>query len=248
MNPATAFGNLPANLRLELLKAYNKITTNYRENRWEPSELNGGKLCEIIYSILDGYTSGTYPARSSKPANMAVSCQQLANRTGYPYSVRIHIPRLITTLYDVRNHRGVGHVGGEVDPNLMDATLVLGLSKWLMAELVRIFHNVDTATAEDVVAALTERQVPLIWTIDGKKRVLNHELSMKNKTLLILYSSVGGVTEKDLLNWTEHTNASTYRNSVLVPGHKVRLWEYDKSTKTITISPLGIKEVESELL
>ena len=58
--------SLPASLRDELVVEFNKILKNYRESRWEPTELNGGKLCEIIYTILEGYFCGTYAANASK--------------------------------------------------------------------------------------------------------------------------------------------------------------------------------------
>jgi len=37
-----AFSVLPATLRNDLLTAFREIINNYRERRWEPSELNGG--------------------------------------------------------------------------------------------------------------------------------------------------------------------------------------------------------------
>ena len=56
--PVAVLGALPAGLRDELVRALNQIVRNYRENRWEPAELNGGKLCEVTYSILRGYVDG----------------------------------------------------------------------------------------------------------------------------------------------------------------------------------------------
>ena len=37
-------------------------------------------------------------------------------------------PQLIPALYDIRSNRGVGHVGGDVDSNQMDATLVVQIA------------------------------------------------------------------------------------------------------------------------
>jgi len=42
MDPAKVLGHLPAGLRGELLHAFNDIATNFRNGKWEPSELNGG--------------------------------------------------------------------------------------------------------------------------------------------------------------------------------------------------------------
>ena len=60
---------LPDGLRKELLDAFNQIVKNFRERRWEPSKLNGGKLCEFVYTIVKGYADGKYPAKAAKPKN-----------------------------------------------------------------------------------------------------------------------------------------------------------------------------------
>jgi hypothetical protein len=166
-----------------------EITTNYRFGRWEPSELNGGKLCEIAYTILRGHADGAFPLKPKAPRDMVASCRALEQATGFPQSVRITIPRVLIALYEIRNNRGVGHVGGDVNPNHMDATFVHSASRWVVAELIRLFHSVDTTAATQLVDALVERVVPGIWTIGSVRRVLATELSMKEKTLLLLYGS-----------------------------------------------------------
>lgn len=242
------FGLLPPTLRDELFQTFNNIAINFREGRWEPSELNGGKLCEVIYSILDGYISGKFPNKSSKPNNMFASCQALYNApSSFPRSLRIQIPRMLISLYDMRNNRGVGHVGGDVDPNHMDATFVLYCSKWLLAELIRVFHNTDVTTATRMVENIIEKEIQIVWRVNDKKRVLNNNLTMRDKTLLLLYSENGPTNEADLVSWVEHTNATIYRRDILVAGHKTKLWEYDRKLKTITLSPVGIEYIEEKL-
>jgi len=39
-----------------------------------------------------------------------------------------------------------------------------------------------------------------------------------------------------------------FKKKVLTPLHKERLVEYDRETESVTISPLGIKEVEENIL
>jgi hypothetical protein len=53
--PEDAFSTLPSTLRNDLLSAFNQVVSNYREHKWEPSELNGGKLCEAVYTIIEGW-------------------------------------------------------------------------------------------------------------------------------------------------------------------------------------------------
>jgi hypothetical protein len=142
----------------------------------------------------------------------------------------------------------VGHVGGDVDPNHMDALCVLQMSKWIVAEFVRVLHNVDVDDAAATVEALVERETPIIWEVGGKRRVLDTSLTMRDKSLVLLHASDRPIAERDLASWIEHSNPSTYRRDVLRPAHKARLIEYDAGARTVTISPRGIELVETEIL
>ena len=241
--------DVPQPLRDELLNAYSQIAINFREGRWEPSELNGGKLCEVVYTILRGYIDGSFPSVSSKPSNMLDACRALEQApSSFPRSVRVQIPRMLIGLYEVRNHRGVGHVGGDVNPNRMDSTCVLYMSKWVLAELIRLFHGVDAETAEAAIETIVERTLPVVWKVGSKLRILDTKITMKEKTLLLLYQSATYLREQDLFSWVEHSNASTYRRDVLRPLHQDKLIEYDSENKLVYLSPKGAAYTESVLL
>ena len=241
--------NIPKGHRSELLKVFNKTLKNFRESRWGSSELNGGKFCEVVYSILKGHTAGNYSSRPKKPTNMVDSCRHLeqADKSKFCRSVRIQIPRMLISLYEIRNNRGVGHVGGDVDTNHMDATAVLYMVKWIMAELIRIFHKVDIKTATETIDRITDRTLPVLWKVGSKLRVLDTSLTMKEKTLVILYYERDPIDESLLVDWVEYTNPSGYRRDVLRSSHKEKLIEYDKSNKKVQISPKGSKYVEESI-
>lgn len=242
-----ALAGLPSGLRSELLKAFDGIVTHYRAGRWEPSELSGGKFCEVVYSILKGHVDGKYPAKASKPKNMVDACKALEQAAGFPRSVRIQIPRMLVALYEIRNNRNVGHVGGEVDPSHMDAVCILSMTKWILADLVRVFHDLGVDEAAAVVEALTDRDIAAVWEVGGKKRVLHDGLSASDGMLLLVYSAAGEVKDEDLIDWLEYANASRFRNSVLGDAHNQRLIEYDRKAGTVVLSPIGARYVEENL-
>ncbi|MEA2588719.1 MAG: hypothetical protein QOH66_1646 [Actinomycetota bacterium] len=244
-----AFSTLPDTLRDDLLDAFNEIINGYREHRWEPSELNGGKLCEAVFTIIEGYLEGgKYPARAKKPRQFLQACLGLEQKYAHvpdSRSPRILIPRLMVGLYDIRNNRGVGHAGAEVDPNHMDATVVLYLSKWLVAELVRLLHTLTTAEATDIVDGLIEREVPWVWTHGDTKRVLRTGLTWKQKTLVLLLTHpAGAVAESALVRWLEHKSVPDYRKAVLRPMHRERLIDYDDAQRIIRLLPPGLTAAE----
>ncbi len=247
------FGGIESGLRNPLLKCYQAIVSNYVERRWEPAELNGGKLAEIVYTIIADILHGTASTSPAKPRNMLAACQALekipadASRVG-DRSLRILIPRMLPVLYEIRNNRNVGHVGGDVDPDFMDATAVYSMASWLMAELVRVFHNISTKEAQETVDALVERKHLVVWLIGDKKRVLDPKMPIKDQVLVLLHQSASAVDQTVLRNWVEYQNSTNFRSKILAPLHKARLIEWNQQTAEVHISPLGVSDVEQRLL
>lgn len=244
---------LPESLRKSLFVSYREIASNFIEHRWEPSELSGGKFCEVVYTIIDGRLKGKFPQKPFKPKNMVDACRELEkikedSAVVGQRSLRIHIPRVLPVLYEIRNNRGVGHVGGEVDPNLMDATLVYSMASWVLGELIRIFHSVTVQEAQERVDSLIERKNLLVWEVEGIKRVLDPSMSKKDQTLLLLYSKSDWTYDCDLTKWVEYSTESMFIKRILLPLHRLRHIEYDLINKKSRISPAGCIYVEKKLL
>jgi hypothetical protein len=253
MDQSKVLVGIPPGLRDPLLQSYEEIGANFAEHRWEPSELNGGKFCEVVYTIVHGTLHGSFPSKPSKPSNMVDACRALeritpdSSRVG-DRSLRILIPRMLLALYEVRNNRGVGHIGGDVDPNFMDAIAVYSMSSWTLAELVRIFHGITTQEAQETVDVLVERKLTLIWQIDSTRRVQDPKMKKGEQTLVLLYSKPGWIREADLHKWVEYSSEAMFRKNILRPYHQQRLIEYEEEIHRARISPLGSKKVEDEIL
>lgn len=254
IDPATLLAGIPPGLRDELLERYREIARNYIEHRWEPAELNGGKFAEVVYSIANGAIAGKYPAKASKPADFAGSCRALESKAANPSlsgdkSLRVLIPRQLVSLYEIRNNRGVGHIGGDVDPNAMDAAAVFSTSRWVLAELIRVFHGVTTAVAQSAVDALAERVIPIVWDVPGSsiRRVLHTSLLFPEKTLLLLHTRAGWVSDNELFQSVEYSRLSDYQSKVLRVLHDRRLIEYDSKSGKVHLTPLGAKSAEALL-
>lgn len=245
MDPSLAFSGLPGGLRDPLLSEYRSIVQNFSEGRWAPSELSGGLFCEIVFTILEGYAAGTFRTTPYKPGNFVMACRALEQNASVPRSFQILIPRLLPGLYEIRNNRGVGHVGGDVDPNHMDAVAVLSICNWIMAELIRVFHSLTTENAQALVDIIAERQVPLVWKVAGIRRVLDTSLKLKEQILVLSASSGPAVSAADLLKWTSYGNKS-YFTKTLRALDLDRLIYFTPENDVI-ISPKG-QEIVSKLL
>jgi hypothetical protein len=246
VNPATALSHLPTGLRAPLLEEFNQIISNYMEHRWTSAELSGGRFCEIVYTILDGYAKGTFAAAPSKPRDFVAACRTLEANSGVPRSFQILIPRLLPALYEIRNNRNVGHVGGDVNPDFMDSSAVVSNASWIMAELVRVFHGITTEDAQRLVDNLVERRIPLVWKSGDLRRVLNPRLTLIDQILLLLGSTNGRVSTRQLSSWLDCQKLK-YFYECLRNLHNKRFIELHKTTQEVELLPPGADYV-SQLL
>lgn len=243
MNFSILLSSLPSGLKDPLVEEFGIITQRYLESKWRDSLLSGGLFCEIVYTIIDGYGSGTYQTSPTKPRNFVDACKRLENYSHVPRSFQILIPRLLPPLYEIRNNRNVGHVGGDVDSNQMDATAVVSNTSWIMGELIRVLHNVSLEEAQIAVDKLTSRKIPLIWDSGRVKRVLNPKISFPNQILLLLSSEARGIDTETLFKWLDYSN-KTYYKKMLSDMHKKRFIEYSVELNTAEILPPGNLEIE----
>jgi len=243
-----ALAAIPAGLRDPLIAEYQAIVQNFMEHRWLPSELSGGRFSEIVYTILDGQAKVRYPSKPSKPGNFPQACQKLESNAlpHVPRSFQILIPRMLPALYEIRNNRSVGHVGGDVDPNHMDSVAVLSMCNWIMGELVRVYHGLKIDDAQKVVDTLAEIRIPAVWS-DGKmKRVLQPGLRLPDQLLLLIATTLPEITSAQLREWSEAAD-KRYFLKILRGLHKKRLIEFNEATDKIQILPPGSSKVQTLL-
>jgi hypothetical protein len=250
---AELFPTLPKPLLSRLESTYSEVKLNFYEGKYEPAELNGAKFCEVVFRILEWYTTkGNYTPFGAKVRDFGQAVRRFESMSTFDESVRTHIPKVLDALYGIRNKRGVGHVGAGVNPNYMDSVFVVSACDWVLAELVRLLHGDEPAKAQKMIEDLVTKKVPLIWTLGNVRRVLDPTMTAREQTLVLLYAeypkSVPAVT---LGKWVEYSNIGVYVVKVVEKLHSERLVEYEKGHKggsgKVTLSPLGRKYVEKNL-
>jgi hypothetical protein len=247
LNLEQALQKIPKALSESLITQYEEIAHNFIARKWSASELSGGHFSEIVYSILEGHAKSSYPQSAKKPRNFAEACKALEQNSSEPRSFQILIPRLLPAIYEIRNNRGVGHVGGDVDPNYMDCSFVLSATSWIMAELIRVLHNVSLEEAQRVISNLSERKNPAVWIEGNKRRLLIKNLSLSEQILMLLASSNERNSLDELSSWLEYKNRA-YLKRTLNNLHKNRLIEFDAKSGYIDLLPPGTKEVDRLIL
>lgn len=187
----------------EVLDAHTEAKRNYHLGGLRLSAVEGGRFCEAVFRILEERCWGkSTPLGKSLDTNGLI--EKLANlpAADQPDAVRLHIPRALRMVYDIRNKRDAAHLADDIDPNLQDATLVVSVLDWVMAELVRLYHDVSADAAQRIVEDLVTKTAPVIQDFDGFLKVLNPDLSASDFCLVLLYQrGAQGATLMDLRAW-----------------------------------------------
>lgn len=221
------------------------------EERSDAAGIAAGKFCESALRLLQQVVTDANIPFNKKIGNFADECMKLIqSRSGVASeSERVILPRALLFLYTMRNKRGIGHVGGDVDANKIDIAVMARTADWVICELIRIHHGLSLEEAQDLVDNISVRQLPHIWEVAGKRRVLREGLTARDQVLLLLYSSPdSAVLVEDLCDWVEYSNQHVFKNKIVQCMHKERLLEYDRGTESVVLSPKGANYVEQNLL
>ncbi len=193
----------PQELVDALLDSCKDLVENFNRGKLRPSEVDGGRFCEAVIRMLQYKTMGTYTPIGTPIGNLDTEISTLANlpKADFSESIRLHIPRTIRVIYDIRSKRDSVHLGN-IDPNLMDATLILNCCKWILAELFRLELQIPVNEAQKTIEYLIEKKIPIIQDFDGFLVTLNPCLSARDRILVLLYyRGKEGATREELSSW-----------------------------------------------
>jgi len=207
-----------------LLNAYREIEENFALGKWKASELDAGHFVEAARRLVEfelGLQVTPVGAQLSKFTDNEL--KKYEQQSAGHESFRKLIPRVLKSVYNIRNNRGVGHVGA-VSPNAMDATLILYSAKWVLAEFTSHASGLPIAETQALVDSIVERQMEVIWKDDGITRVLDISIKARDQVLLLLYDT-NNQHEDQLRNTIEYSNKTKFR-AILKDLHKKRLIEY----------------------
>lgn len=221
--------------------SYQNSLTEYKKAHWQYFGNEVGQFVETVRRIIEFKLTGTYTPVSEKLKIFNEKVLTELENVGkqFPEEYRIVIPRCLYSMYCMRNKRGMIHKS-HIDPNKMDATVLLYNTKWVLAELVRLESNFSFEDTENIVESIMMRETNLIWNTGKVLRVLDNKLKTKEKILCLLYVK-DGQNDNDLQKSVEYKNKSQFR-ILLKTMHKDRLIEYCESR--CKLSPLGSGEAE----
>ena len=141
-----------------LLEAYREIEENFSLQKWKATELDAGHFVEAARRLIEQELFGNCtPIGKSLPAFSDAELKRYENAQG-DESLRMLIPRVLKSIFNIRNKRGIGHLG-TISANEMDSTLIIYNVKWVLAEFVRLATGTNPSATQQMIDSIVERRV-----------------------------------------------------------------------------------------
>lgn len=167
---------------------FNNAVNDYSKGDWEGCIAKAGKFVEALLKALGVHCSVPFEnGRKFKAAKLMIDLSQLP-QGGFDDSLRLLMPRACQVIYDIASNRGARHDPHEVNPNSMDANVVMPLASWLLAEAIRYAQKgaVDPSGAEQLVQSLTERRYSVVEKVEGRVYLHAAKKSAVDVALVVL--------------------------------------------------------------
>lgn len=239
---------LDAKLVNELMEAHSEAKRNYYLGGYRLSAVEGGRFCEAAFRLLEliAFSAFTPLNRQLESEKLILRLSNL-NPSQQKDAVRLNIPRALRLVYDIRNKRDAAHLADGIDPNVQDATLVVSVIDWVLAEFLRMYHSVSADEAKLLVDAIVVRSAPVVQDFDGFLKVLNPELGATDHCLTLLYQRGAiGATFEEFSKWVRSSMRPNLRRTLNALVDVKDLAHFDGTRYQIT--RLGEQDVERRKL
>lgn len=203
--------------------------SDFGQGDWEGSIAKSGKFVEAILKAVATHCNVPFEVGRKFKADKLMNDLGQLPYGSFDDSLRLLIPRACRLIYDIASNRGARHDPDEVDPNSMDANVVMPLASWILAEGIRYSQKgvIDPSEAELMVESLVERRYPVVEEIDGRVYLHAGDKSAVDVALVALARQHPKRMAREELVATITRNGFTPKNARLAVSRIVKFVDED---------------------
>lgn len=230
------------------LRHFEGAIEDFRRGDWEDCIAKAGKFIEAVLKGLCVSASLTLPSGRGFRSDTLINALAQVTAGSHPDSIRLTIPRACRFVYDIASNRGGRHDPDEVDPNQMDANVVITNCSWILAEMIRVATKgaVDLSEAQRLVESLTEKKYPLFEEVEGRMYFHLENKSAPDVALLALARRYPERMRKDELMRTIIQNSFTEANARMAVNRIMRFVD-DNGREEFRLLAPGLQKAEKIL-
>jgi hypothetical protein len=227
------------------LNHFTNAVNDFGQGDWESSITKTAKFVEAILKAVATHCNVPFESgRKFKADRVMNALGQLADGA-FDDSLRLLIPRACRAIYDIASNRGARHDPDEIDPNSMDANVVIPVSAWVLAEAIRYAQKgaVEPSQARDLVESLVEKKYPVVEEVEGRIYLHAKKKSAVDVGLVILARRYPRRVSRDALIEAIKRNGFTIANATVAAGRVAKFADDDGTGNFRLLAP-GLKRAE----
>jgi len=227
------------------LKHFANGVTDFSQGDWEDSVAKLGKFVEAMLKAVATHCNVPFASGRKFSAGQVMDALTSLPHGSCDDSLRLLIPRACRVIYDIASNRGARHDPDEIDPNSMDANVVMPVAGWTLAEAVRYAQKgaVDPSHARDLVESLVKKKFPVVEDVDGRIYLHVKKKSATDTGLVILARSYPHRVGRDDLIAAIKRNGFSLENAKVAVGRLTRFFDDDGTGQLRLLAP-GLKRAE----
>jgi len=224
-----------------ILNQYTNIASVFYIGKYEEVLVKAGKFAELVYQMLDYIIRGRN-ANSPDFNRIDKRLEEATSKELIDPSFRSLVTPSLRLIYKFRNSRDGAHIS-DIVANRIDAQMVLQLVKWIIAEMIRIYSNLEITKCMELVEDILRVDTPVIFKKNNIQLVLR-DFSAYNQILAHLYYSVNhSMEEKKLKEIMKHSPNISVQNTTTSLKNSIMRKHVIRQNGMCTITPLGIEHI-----
>ncbi|MAQ77345.1 hypothetical protein CL684_02365 [Candidatus Campbellbacteria bacterium] len=178
-------GTIPEFLENKLTDEFLEIKRLFQMNEFQPSQLNAGRLAEVVLRIFQDLLSETITPLGNQISarDKTRILNSVENHPTLDPHIRQKSTSIVRLLLDFRNNRDIAHLGG-LNANKIDAYFIMISSNWIYAEFIRVYGNYPIEDAQIMIDKLGVPNYPVIFDIDGDEFIARDNLKSWEEVLV----------------------------------------------------------------
>jgi hypothetical protein len=179
---------------LKFINYYIDAKKDHLLERWSDAITKYGKFLEITVRILYEYGSGD---------NTQYTCkryiEEISKIKKLPKSLRVILPQIVESGYNIRNDRDAAHPSTKIDPNEIDCNYVSSACDWVLSEFLVEFGDKNRNEADAIIRSIITRKIPLTYeTSDGNLIMLGNKHPIWLNAAILMYTSKRSMSVDEL--------------------------------------------------
>ncbi len=232
-----------------IIDSYVEMQQRFLAGDWQPSELDGGRLCEAVARACYQIDSGTI-THSQLPGAICEKLEDEKNQHTHAlaHSDRMHMCRAMSLVYKFRSSRGSVHISPVYSADYMDSMLMVHAGKWILGEFLRLAWTKDKVLIAETIAQIVQLEFSLIHELEGVPLVLDEKVSAPVEVLLLLNHADGHkLTKEQILAQTKNNTSSAVSTAIkrLLNRNEMRT---TPTPGEIALTPKGQKRVIEKII